>query len=112
MSESPNPQPDQTAVSLQGPADLDERRHLEAFRRYIEAEGVVEFLTQVLVAEIEEPSAPSTALATLKNRVAQVNLKELEDENRRLKETLNQLVRNATTRFSSIDRPHFDYTES
>jgi hypothetical protein len=54
---------------------LRHRRHLEAFRRYIEAEGIVEFLTQVLVKEYEKPSEPSTAFETLKNRVAQVTSK-------------------------------------
>merc|ERR1719510_2335562 len=73
---------------------MDAKR--EEFRKYLEKEGVLEFLTKQLVKLYEETDKPENALDYLKNNVAESNahvsdlkkIAELEKENLQLKEDL------------------------
>jgi len=75
---------------------MDAKR--EEFRKYLEKEGVLEYLTKQLVRLYEEADKPSNALDYLKNNfnakeneVAQLKAENLEKENQQLKETVRIL---------------------
>lgn len=75
---------------------MDAKR--EEFRKYLEKEGVLEYLTKQLVRLYEEADKPSNALDYLKNNfnakeneVAELKAENLEKENQQLKETVRIL---------------------
>merc|ERR1712018_911747 len=75
---------------------IDAKR--EEFRKYLEKEGVLEYLTKQLVRLYEEADKPSNALDYLKNNfsgkdteVAQLKAENLEKENVQLKEKIKVL---------------------
>merc|ERR1712012_648263 len=76
--------------------NIDAKR--EEFRKYLEKEGVLEYLTKQLVRLYEEADKPSNALDYLKNNfngketeVAQLKAENLEKENVELKEKIKVL---------------------
>jgi len=76
--------------------NIDAKR--EEFRKYLEKEGVLEYLTKQLVRLYEEADKPSNALDYLKNNfngkeaeVAQLKAENLEKENQELKERIKSL---------------------
>jgi len=76
--------------------NIDAKR--EEFRKYLEKEGVLEYLTKQLVRLYEEADKPSNALDYLKNNfsgkdteVAQLKAENLEKENVQLKEKIKVL---------------------
>lgn len=75
---------------------MDAKR--EEFRKYLEKEGVLEYLTKQLVRLYEEADKPSNALDYLKNNfsgkdteVAQLKAENLEKENLQLKDKIKVL---------------------
>lgn len=75
---------------------MDAKR--EEFRKYLEKEGVLEYLTKQLVRLYEEADKPSNALDYLKNNfsgkdteVAQLKAENLEKDNLQLKEKIKVL---------------------
>merc|ERR1712018_425096 len=85
-------------MSTKGSAgnSIDAKR--EEFRKYLDKEGVLEYLTKQLVRLYEEADKPSNALDYLKNNfsgkdteVAQLKAENLEKENVQLKEKIKVL---------------------
>merc|ERR1712184_64547 len=77
-------------------AGLDAKR--EEFRKYLEKEGVLEYLTKHLVPLYEKADKPTSALEYLKNNFAGKEVEEakqkadtFESENKELKKTVERL---------------------
>merc|ERR1712184_28700 len=88
-------------------AGLDAKR--EEFRKYLEKEGVLEYLTKHLVPLYEKSDKPTSALEYLKNNFAGREVEEaklkteaLQKENQELKQTVDRLEAEKTSLMSKI----------